>query len=152
MEIKIDDLSGGEVIELLEEHLADMYATSPPESVHALDIKALKSPEITFFSAWKNNQLLGCVAIKELDHSHAELKSMRTSQFARQSGVASKLLQHALDTAIIRQYQRISLETGSEAYFKPARRLYEKFGFDYCEPFADYRLDPNSHFMSIEVC
>ncbi|MDA0145849.1 GNAT family N-acetyltransferase [Vibrio toranzoniae] len=152
MEIKIDDLSGGEVIELLEEHLADMYATSPPESVHALDIKALKSPEITFFSAWKDNQLLGCVAIKELDHSHAELKSMRTSQFARQSGVASKLLQHALDTAIIRQYQRISLETGSEAYFKPARRLYEKFGFDYCEPFADYRLDPNSHFMSIEVC
>ncbi len=77
---------------------------------------------------------------------------MRTSQFARQSGVASKLLQHALDTAIIRQYQRISLETGSEAYFKPARSLYEKFGFDYCEPFADYRLDPNSHFMSIEVC
>lgn len=152
MEIKIDDLSGGEVIELLEEHLADMYATSPPESVHALDIKALKSPEITFFSAWQDNQLLGCVAIKELDHSHAELKSMRTSQFARQSGVASKLLQHALDTAIIRQYQRISLETGSEAYFKPARRLYEKFGFDYCEPFADYRLDPNSHFMSIEVC
>ncbi|MGO2161182.1 MAG: GNAT family N-acetyltransferase [Vibrio toranzoniae] len=152
MEIKIDDLSGGEVIELLEEHLADMYATSPPESVHALDIKALKSPGITFFSAWKDNQLLGCVAIKELDHSHAELKSMRTSQFARQSGVASKLLQHALDTAIIRQYQRISLETGSEAYFKPARRLYEKFGFDYCEPFADYRLDPNSHFMSIEVC
>ncbi|MGB1973892.1 MAG: GNAT family N-acetyltransferase [Vibrio toranzoniae] len=152
MEIKIDDLSGGEVIELLEEHLADMYATSPPESVHALDIKALKSPEITFFSAWKDNQLLGCVAIKELDHSHAELKSMRTSQFARQSGVASKLLQHALDTATIRQYQRISLETGSEAYFKPARRLYEKFGFDYCEPFADYRLDPNSHFMSIEVC
>lgn len=152
MEIKIDDLSGGEVIELLEEHLADMYATSPPESVHALDIEALKSPEITFFSAWKDNQLLGCVAIKELDHSHAELKSMRTSQFARQSGVASKLLQHALDTAIIRQYQRISLETGSEAYFKPARSLYEKFGFDYCEPFADYRLDPNSHFMSIEVC
>lgn len=151
MEIKIDDLSGGEVIELLEEHLADMYATSPPESVHALDIKALKSPEITFFSAWKDNQLLGCVAIKELDHNHAELKSMRTSQFARQSGVASKLLQHVLDTGIIRQYQRISLETGSEAYFKPARSLYEKFGFDYCEPFADYRLDPNSHFMSITV-
>lgn len=151
MDIKIDDLSGGEVIELLEEHLADMYATSPPESVHALDIKDLKSPEITFFSAWKENQLLGCVAIKELDTQHAELKSMRTTQFARQSGVASKLLQHVLDTAAARQYQQISLETGSEDYFKPARNLYEKFGFDYCEPFADYELDPYSQFMTIEL-
>ncbi|MCF7505130.1 GNAT family N-acetyltransferase [Vibrio sp. L3-7] len=151
MDIKIDDLSGGEVIELLEEHLADMYATSPPDSVHALDIKDLKSPEITFFSAWKENQLLGCVAIKELDTQHAELKSMRTTQFARQSGVASKLLQHVLDTAAARQYQQISLETGSEDYFKPARNLYEKFGFDYCEPFADYELDPYSQFMTIEL-
>ncbi|PMM56366.1 GNAT family N-acetyltransferase [Vibrio splendidus] len=151
MDIKIDDLSGGEVIELLEEHLADMYATSPPESVHALDIKDLKSPEITFFSAWKENQLLGCVAIKELDTQHAELKSMRTTQFARQSGVASKLLQHVLDTAAARQYQQISLETGSEDYFKAARNLYEKFGFGYCEPFADYELDPYSQFMTIEL-
>ncbi|WP_135458492.1 GNAT family N-acetyltransferase [Vibrio echinoideorum] len=151
MDIKIDDLSGGEVIELLEEHLADMYATSPPESVHALDIKDLKSPEITFFSAWKENQLLGCVAIKELDTQHAELKSMRTTQFARQSGVASKLLQYVLDTAAARQYQQISLETGSEDYFKPARNLYEKFGFDYCEPFSDYELDPYSQFMTIEL-
>lgn len=151
MEIKIDDLSGGEVIELLEEHLADMYATSPPESVHALDLAGLKSPEITFFSAWKGSQLLGCVAIKELDTQHAELKSMRTSQFARKSGVASKLLQHVLDTATARQYRRISLETGSEDYFKPARNLYQKFGFGYCEPFANYVLDPHSHFMSIEL-
>jgi putative acetyltransferase len=151
MEIKIDDLSGGEVIELLEEHLADMYATSPPESVHALDLDGLKSPEITFFSAWKGSQLLGCVAIKELDTQHAELKSMRTSQFARKSGVASKLLQHVLDTATARQYRRISLETGSEDYFKPARNLYQKFGFGYCEPFANYVLDPHSHFMSFEL-
>ncbi|MEZ9445208.1 GNAT family N-acetyltransferase [Vibrio sp. 10N.222.54.F12] len=151
MEIKIDDLSGGEVIELLEEHLADMYATSPVESVHALDLEGLKSPEITFFSAWKYSQLLGCVAIKELDTQHAELKSMRTSQFARKSGVASKLLQHVLDTATARQYRRISLETGSEDYFKPARNLYQKFGFGYCEPFANYVLDPHSHFMSFEL-
>ncbi|MEZ8983232.1 GNAT family N-acetyltransferase [Vibrio cyclitrophicus] len=151
MEIKIDDLSGGEVIALLEEHLADMYATSPPESVHALDIKGLKSPDVTFFSAWKENQLLGCVAIKELDTQHAELKSMRTSQFARKSGVASKLLQHVLETATARKYQRISLETGSEVYFQPARSLYEKFGFDYCQPFSDYSLDPHSQFMTIEL-
>ncbi|WP_454441558.1 GNAT family N-acetyltransferase [Vibrio bathopelagicus] len=151
MEIKIDDLSGGEVVGLLEEHLADMYATSPPESVHALDIEGLKSPEITFFSAWKDSHLLGCVAIKELDSNHAELKSMRTTQVARKSGVASKLLQHVLDTAIARQYRTVSLETGSEDYFKPARNLYEKFGFGYCEPFADYELDPYSQFMSIEL-
>ncbi|WP_210444886.1 GNAT family N-acetyltransferase [Vibrio crassostreae] len=149
--IKLDDLSGGEVIGLLEEHLADMYATSPTESVHALDLDGLKSPEITFFSAWKDSQLLGCVAIKELDTQHAELKSMRTSQFARKSGVASQLLQHVLDTAAIRKYQTISLETGSEDYFKAARNLYEKFGFGYCEPFADYILDPHSQFMSIEL-
>ncbi|TCV24411.1 GNAT family N-acetyltransferase [Vibrio crassostreae] len=149
--IKLDDLSGGEVIGLLEEHLADMYATSPPESVHALGLDGLKSPEITFFSAWKDSQLLGCVAIKELDTQHAELKSMRTSQFARKSGVASQLLQHVLDTAAIRKYQTISLETGSEDYFKAARNLYEKFGFGYCEPFADYILDPHSQFMSIEL-
>ena len=151
MEIKIDDLSGGEVIGLLEEHLADMYATSPPESVHALDLDGLKSPEITFFSAWKGSQLLGCVAIKELDTQHAELKSMRTTQFARNSGVASQLLQHVLNTASARQYRKISLETGSEDYFKPARNLYEKFGFGYCEPFADYELDLYSQFMSIEL-
>ncbi|WP_017629823.1 GNAT family N-acetyltransferase [Vibrio sp. 624788] len=150
MEIKIDDLSGGEVIGLLEEHLADMYATSPPESVHALDLDGLKSPEITFFSAWQDSQLLGCVAIKELDTQHAELKSMRTSQFARKSGVASQLLQHVLDTASARQYRQISLKLALKI-FKPARNLYEKFGFGYCEPFADYELDPHSQFMTIEL-
>ncbi|CAM3897351.1 putative N-acetyltransferase YsnE [Vibrio aerogenes CECT 7868] len=151
MEIRIDDLQGGEVIALLEEHLADMYATSPPESVHALDVEALKSPEITFFSCWKDQTLLGCVAIKELDAKHAELKSMRTSGHARQSGVASKLLTHVLAIAEQRQYERISLETGAENYFRPARNLYEKFGFEYCTPFADYSPDPNSKFMTRTV-
>ncbi|WP_299694550.1 GNAT family N-acetyltransferase [uncultured Vibrio sp.] len=151
MDIIIDDLSGGAVLGLLEEHLADMYATSPPESVHALDIEGLKSPQVTFFSAWQDSQLLGCVAIKELDSQHAELKSMRTYQFARNSGVASQLLKHVIDIAKHRNYQRISLETGSEDYFKPARSLYQKFGFGYCEPFADYSLDPNSQFMTLPL-
>jgi putative acetyltransferase len=151
MEIRKDDLSGGDVIALLEEHLADMYATSPPESVHALDVGALKSSDITFFSAWKADVLLGCVAIKELEPQHAELKSMRTSRHARKGGVASKLLQHVLEVSSSRQYQTLSLETGSQEYFKPARNLYEKFGFRYCEPFADYKLDPHSHFMTIDI-
>ncbi len=151
MEIIVDDLQGGEVIKLLEEHLADMYATSPPESVHALDLAALKSPEITFFSGWKDGQLMGCVAIKQLDDSHVELKSMRTSQHARKLGVASKLLQHVLDVSSGRGYQRISLETGAEEYFLAARNLYEKFGFSYCEPFANYKPDPLSKFMTFEL-
>ncbi|HAS6444407.1 TPA: GNAT family N-acetyltransferase [Vibrio parahaemolyticus] len=151
MEIKIDDLSGGEVIELLEEHLADMYATSPLESVHALDVDALKSPDITFFSGWVNGELQGCLAIKQLTPRHVELKSMRTSNSSRKSGVATKLLTHALNTAIDKGYRKVSLETGTQQFFQPARNLYEKFGFIYCEPFADYELDPHSHFMTREL-
>ncbi|MGF1845432.1 GNAT family N-acetyltransferase [Vibrio clamense] len=151
MEIKIDDLSGGEVIELLEEHLADMYATSPPESVHALDVDALKSPEVTFFSGWVNGELQGCLAIKQLNSNHVELKSMRTSNSSRKSGVATKLLTHALNTAIEKGYSKVSLETGTQQFFQPARNLYEKFGFTYCEPFANYELDPHSHFMTKEL-
>ncbi len=151
MEIKVDDLQGGEVLSLLEEHLADMYATSPPESVHALDVEALKAPEITFFSGWKNDQLMGCVAIKQIEDCHVELKSMRTSRHARQSGVASQLLKHVLEVAKARGNTRISLETGSEEYFRAARNLYQKFGFSYCEPFATYQADPNSHFMTCQL-
>ncbi|MBF4247176.1 GNAT family N-acetyltransferase [Vibrio anguillarum] len=151
MEIKVDDLSGGEVIKLLEEHLADMYATSPAESVHALDVEALKSPEITFFSGWSNGELQGCLAIKQLTPQHIELKSMRTSSSSRKSGVATKLLTHALNTALGNGYQKVSLETGTQQFFQPARNLYEKFGFTYCEPFADYEVDPHSHFMTREL-
>ncbi len=151
MEIVIDDLSGGEVIQLLEEHLAEMHATSPPESVHALDVNALRSSEITFFSGWIGNELKGCLAIKRLNPTHIELKSMRTTSASRKSGVASKLLKHVLNVAIDQGYQKVSLETGSEDFFKPARSLYEKFGFGYCEPFANYKEDPNSRFMTREL-
>ena len=148
MEIKVDDLSGGEVILLLEENLSDMYATSPPECVHALDVKALKSPEITFFSTWINNKLAACIAIKRLSPSEAELKSMRTVHAFRGKGVASKQLEHVLNFAQEQGYERISLETGTQDYFKPARDLYQKFGFTDCGPFSSYQLNPNSHFMT----
>ncbi|GAD76729.1 hypothetical protein VAZ01S_050_00410 [Vibrio azureus NBRC 104587] len=136
---------------LLEEHLGDMYATSPPESVHALDVEALKSPAITFFSGWLDGELQGCLAIKELTAQHIELKSMRTANASRKSGVASKLLTHALNSAIEQGYQQVSLETGTQDFFLPARKLYEKFGFRYCDPFADYEMDPHSHFMTREL-
>ena len=148
MKIIIDDLTGGEVLALLEEHLSDMYATSPPESVHALDVKALKASNITFFSGWKQQQLAGCVAIKTLDTHSAELKSMRTAKLFRGCGVASQLLLFALEHAKMEGFSSVSLETGTQDYFLAARTLYKKFGFVDCGPFGSYSVDPNSHFMT----
>ncbi|MDQ0722581.1 putative acetyltransferase [Paenibacillus sp. W4I10] len=148
MEIKVDDLSGVQVKALIAEHLQGMAADSPPESIHALNLDGLKKPEITFWCAWEADDLLGCGAIKELDPEHAELKSMRTASAHLRKGVARKILAHILEFAVERDYKRVSLETGSMDSFIPARKLYEEFGFQYCEPFADYTLDPNSVFMT----
>lgn len=148
MLIKIDDLSGPEVAQILTEHLHDMYAVSPPESVHALDLNKLRQPNITFWSVWDGNQLAGCGAIKELKAGHAEIKSMRTAKAYRGKGVAVKLMEHILSVAAERNYQRLSLETGPQEFFTPARNLYERFGFEYCGPFGDYVEDPYSVFMT----
>ena len=148
MKVIIDDLTGGEVLALLEEHLSDMYATSPPESVHALDVEALKASNITFFSGWKQHQLAGCVAIKTLDTHSAELKSMCTAKPFRGCGVASQLLLFALEHAKMKEFSSVSLETGTQDYFFAARTLYKKFGFVDCGPFGSYSIDPNSHFMT----
>ncbi|EJG1895649.1 GNAT family N-acetyltransferase [Vibrio parahaemolyticus] len=151
MRIEIDDLERQQVLALLEEHLQDMYATSPPESVHALDVSKLKLPSITFWTGWDGDQLLGCVAMSQLEDGHAELKSMRTTPSARKQGVASRLLNHVIEQAKHQGIQRLSLETGSMAFFEPAHRLYEKHGFVYCEPFGDYQPDPNSRFMTLAL-
>jgi len=148
VEIKVDDLSGREVHELLREHLGDMHLHSPPESVHALDLEALRRPEITFWTAWEGGELLGCGALKELDAAHAEIKSMRTAAAHLRKGVAARLLRHIMEEAARRGYTRLSLETGSAEAFWPARRLYERFGFEYCGPFEGYREDPYSVFMT----
>lgn len=151
MEIHLDDLSGGEVIALLHEHLADMYATSPPESVHALDVDALKASNIRFFSAWQDGELAGCVAIKALDSQLAELKSMRTATAFRGHGVGQALLQFVIDHAKVQGFSALNLETGTQDYFAPARNLYHKFGFTDCGPFGQYKPDPNSHFMTLSL-
>ncbi|WP_274022577.1 GNAT family N-acetyltransferase [Vibrio parahaemolyticus] len=151
MRIEIDNLERPQVIALLEEHLQDMYATSPPESVHALDVSKLKLPSITFWTGWDGEQLLGCVAMSQLEDGHAELKSMRTTPSARKQGVASRLLNHVIEQAKHQGIQRLSLETGSMAFFEPAHRLYEKHDFVYCEPFGDYQPDPNSRFMTLAL-
>lgn len=148
MEIRTDDPRRADVLALLQEHLADMHATSPPESVHALDPDALSAPGITFWTARRAGVLLGCVALKAHSPEHAELKSMRTTTAARRQGVAVALLDHVMAEARARGVVRISLETGAEDYFAPARRLYAAHGFTECPPFADYVLDPNSVFLT----
>lgn len=151
MDIRIDDLHGPEIRTLLQEHLDSMKLYSPPESIHALDVEALRKPDITFWTAWENGELLGCGALKELDSQHGEIKSMRTSARHRRQGVASALLTYIFEEARRRGYKRLSLETGSNEAFAPARSLYAAFGFTPCEPFADYSLDPYSVFMTIEL-
>lgn len=151
MEIRTDDLAGPEIRELLAEHLRSMHELSPPESVHALDLAALRGSDITFWTAWSNSELLGCGALKELSPAHGEIKSMRTRSARRRQGVARAMLQHIIAEARARSYARLSLETGSMEAFEPARRLYEAFGFAYCPPFADYIEDPNSSFMTLEL-
>ena len=148
LDICIDDLTDLRIAAFLEEHLADMRAVSPPESKHALDLAGLQRPEVTFWSVWSDSALVGCGAIKRLDASHAELKSMRTSARHRRSGIAARLLAHILAEARRRGFERLSLETGSMPFFAPARALYAAYGFEPCAPFGDYRPDPNSVLMS----
>jgi putative acetyltransferase len=151
MHIRIDDLSGAQVQELLQEHLQSAALHSPPESAHALDIEGLRKPEVTFWTAWSAGELLGCGALKQLDPAHAEIKSMRTAAAHTRKGVARNLLAHIIDAARHRGYAHLSLETGSMRAFEPARKLYADFGFTYCEPFADYVEDPYSVFMTREL-
>ncbi|MCZ4517172.1 GNAT family N-acetyltransferase [Rhodococcus ruber] len=151
MRIEVDDLARPEVRALLTEHLADMHATSPAESVHALDLSGLSGPDVSVWTAWAVEALLGIVALKELSPDHGELKSMRTSAAARGRGVASSLLVHVVDDARRRGYGRVSLETGTQDYFAAARRLYMRHGFVECPPFADYVPDPSSTFFSLSL-
>ena len=151
MNIRVDDLTGSEIAEMVAAHLQSMKLNTPPESVHALDLEGLRRPEITFWSVWEGTELIGCGALKEIDAHHAEIKSMRTASSHLRKGVASRLLHHLMDEARRRGYRRLSLETGLMNAFEPARKLYAKFGFRYCEPFADYKIDPNSAFMTREI-
>lgn len=148
LKIVVDDLSGTEVVGLLTEHLESMASLSPPESVHALDVVALKEPGVTFWSAWNQNTLAGCGALQRLNATHAEIKSMRTARHCQRQGVAQQILRHILQVATAEGYRRLSLETGSMEAFAPARALYRKHGFAECQPFADYVTDPNSVFMT----
>ena len=151
MLIRLDDLTGPEIRALLDEHLRNMHEVSPPGSVHALALESLRAPEITFWTAWSGDALAGCGALKALSQTHGEVKSMRTALAFRRAGVGRAVLAHIVAEARARSYTRLSLETGSQPAFAPARRLYEGVGFTHCRPFGDYHDDPNSVFMTVRL-
>jgi len=145
------DLTDPRIIVLLEQHLLRARAQTAPCSAHALDRAALQGPDISFYAAWQDLEPLGVGALKRLTDAHGEIKSMYTAEHVRRRGVASALLRHLLAEARAGGMARVSLETGSWDYFAPARALYRRHGFIDCSPFADYRPDPNSVFMTLEL-
>ena len=151
MEIRTGELSNPHVIKLLQTHHNDMLKHSPVESVHVLDVSKLTQPNITFYSLWIDNNLAGVGALKALNTTHGEIKSMRTSSNYLRQGIAAKLLTHIIKQAALRGYKTISLETETAEAFLPAQKLYVQFGFKECEPFGNYELDPYSLFMSKSV-
>ncbi|WP_051407441.1 GNAT family N-acetyltransferase [Nocardia sp. CNY236] len=151
LRFEVDDLTSPEMLAFLAEHLTDMAANSPPDSVHALAPEALRDPSVTIWSVWEGSTLVGCGALKTLDPEHAEVKSMRTAAGYTRRGIASALLTHIIAIARNRGYRRLSLETGSADYYRPAIRLYQRHDFQQCPPFGEYTEDPHLVFMTLEL-
>ncbi|MEI7444658.1 MAG: GNAT family N-acetyltransferase [Burkholderiales bacterium] len=151
LRVDLDDPARPDVFALLDEHLRDMHAHSPPDSVHALDVSGLKHPDITFWTVRDGDTLLGCGALRALDARHGEVKSMRTPSGQRRLGAGRAVLTRIVEEARRRGYLRLYLETGSTESFEPAHRLYERFGFVRCGPFGDYAPDPFSVFMTLDL-
>ena len=148
MHIRRADLDDPAFAALMEEHRAAMQATAPPESRHALDLAGLRRPDVRVWTLHEGDALLGCGALQHLDAGHVEIKAMRTARAHLRQGVARALLEHLLAEARASGYARASLETGSMAWFEPARRLYAAAGFVECGPFAGYVDDPNSTYLT----
>lgn len=149
--IYLDNLQGADVAALLQQHLDDMRSVSPPESKHALDLEGLRAADISFWTLRDDYELIGCIALKELDKSRGEVKSMRVDNRHRGKGFGRRLVQHVIDEAKKRGYRELLLETGSMDFFAPARELYSRLGFQPCGPFGNYVEDPNSVFMHLSL-
>jgi len=149
MIISDGDLDDARVVALLRAHVDWARGVTPPGSAHALDLDALRAPDIAFWSAWDGETLLGVGALKQLTAAHGEVKSMHTAAASRGRGVASAMVAHIVATARACGLMRLSLETGSFDAFVPARALYRRHGFVPCGPFGDYVADPNSVFMTL---
>ena len=137
-----------EVDELLTKHFIELRAASPEGSAHVLDIPGLKVPSIKFWSFWKNDKLMGCGALKFLDKNHGEFKSIRVHDDFRNKGNGIKLINHLINEAKKLKINRISIETGAGKFFDPARKLFKKCNFEPCQPFAHYKLDSNSIYLT----
>jgi putative acetyltransferase len=151
MRIEVDDLSRPQVLSLLEEHLRNMYELSPPEKVFAFDAGKLKAPDVTFWTIWEAEHLLGCAALKELSKFQGEIKSMRTPSALRRRGAGRALLAHIVAVARDRKYEALFLETGCHPDFEAAQGLYRSAGFRKCGPFGPYQENSNSVFMSLQL-
>jgi putative acetyltransferase len=149
--IEIDDITRPEVLALLEEHLRNMYELSPPEHVFAFDARKLRAPGVVFWTAWQDDALLGCAALKELSRTQGEIKSMRTPASRRRHGAGRALLNHILHVSRERGYHELFLETGRHPAFEPAHALYRSVGFRECGPFGSYVDNGNSVFMSLRL-
>ena len=147
--IRVGLIDDDQVKTLLNQHVEDMYAKTPAESVHAFDLDRLKANDIAFYTLWIDEILAGCGAIKELSSAHGEIKSMRTSASFLRRGVAEKILTYMIEDAKMKGYSQLSLESGASHTFYPAHALYKKMGFELCDVFGDYKEDPNSLFMTL---
>jgi hypothetical protein len=151
LRIELDDVTRPEVLALLEEHLRNMYELSPPEHVFAFDAAKLRAPDVTLWTAWSGERLVGCAALKHLSPTEGEVKSMRTPAAARRQGAGRVLLDHLLAVARQRGYESLHLETGTHPAFEPAHALYRSVGFRDCGPFADYEENSSSVFMTLRL-
>ncbi|MCB1432217.1 MAG: GNAT family N-acetyltransferase [Alphaproteobacteria bacterium] len=151
IDIRLGNLDDARIVSLLRYHFDKCHEVTPPGSAHVFDISRLKATDVDFFAAWDGDTLLGIGAVKYLDSTHGEVKSMHTSEAARRRGIGSTILKHIVEAARAKGIRRLSLETGSFGYFEPARTLYRSHGFTDCEPFGDYKPDPNSSFLTREI-
>ena len=151
MKVIENNFDNAEVNHLLTKHFIELRSVSPDDSCHVLDIKGLKDSSIKFWSFWDNNQLIGCAALKFLEDEHGEFKSIRVEDNSRGKGVGKKIISHLIEVAKNEGIKRLSIETGAGDFFKSARKLFKKFGFKTCRPFADYKEDPNSCYFDLEI-
>tara|TARA_B100000945_G_scaffold306579_1_gene294177 strand:- start:803 stop:1261 length:459 start_codon:yes stop_codon:yes gene_type:complete len=136
---------------LLKKHFSELRAVSPAGSTHVLDIDGLKVNTIKFWSLWENNQIIGCGALKFLENGHGEFKSIRVADNFRKKGIGEKIIFHLIGEAKKFNIEKLSVETGSGDFFLPARKLFKKFKFIECPPFAHYKEDPNSCYFTLKL-
>ena len=140
-----------EVNELLNKHFVELRSVSPTGSTHVLDIDGLKDPSIKFWSLWENNKLIGCGALKFLEKNHGEFKSIRVADEFKKKGIGERIINHLIEEAKKLEISKLSIETGAGEFFAPARKLFNKFGFKKSEPFAHYKIDPNSCYFTLDL-